>query len=169
MLLMVFSFCLLVSCKKSKQPSKRPEIDENRVFLKLDGQSWETGDVQGGIYRTSDDSNSKYIFIHAYRGSESVYLYLNRPFSTGTKLLNENTIMYPYTANPKDHGFFHRYVSGSINDFWTTNSIDTGHCTITFIDTTTNRIKGIFSFRCRSDKTGEVITISEGYFSKMLR
>jgi hypothetical protein len=167
-LLIIFSFYALAGCKKNKQASIQSENSVNKFSFKIDGQLWESSDVQGGIWQNGIN-DVRYIYLFSNKGSEGIYIFLNRPFVTGTKLLNETTEDRLYTAYPKNYGSFTRYVSGSPRRFWMTNDIDTGHCTITYIDSIRNLMKGDFAFHARDQQTGEVITISNGHFEMTIR
>jgi hypothetical protein len=165
LLLLAFSF---TSCKKNKTPDPTPpEIQGNYISFKLNGQLWESGDLRGGVFYL-DVNDFRYLYLYCNKNYETFHLYLNRPFVTSTKLLNEWTMEHYYVMYPKNYGAFNRYNSGVSNDTWMTNAEDTGHCTITYIDTVKQIIKGTFSFKAQNQRTGEVITISDGYFQKVI-
>jgi hypothetical protein len=167
-LLMIFFFFVFTGCKKSKKDNTQPENSGNLISFKINGRLWQSSDLQGGIWQNGVN-DYRYIHLFSYNGSEGIWLYINRPFVTGTKPLNENTLDHVDTADPKNYGAFNRYVSGSVNDTWMTNAVDTGHCTITYIDSIRNFMKGDFSFQARNQRTGEVITISNGHFELVVR
>ncbi len=122
------------SCKK--EPPLPPLTIGNKMSCKFNGQNWESSDIHGGIFFRPAD-NYKYIYVYAYRGNEILEIYSTRPFTTGTKLFNENTQSQFYTAYPKNYG---SYQANS--QIWMTNATDIGQCNFISLDSLTIKCQG---------------------------
>jgi hypothetical protein len=168
--IVVFSTLLISSgCKKEKEKIdlySMPSI--NKVTCKINGKNWQATEIITGFsIRTFD--NYQYYHLNAYNKNtlESIEIYLNTPYSVLQRHFNQNTLSYYYTAYPKDYGFFDRYLGLGNSETYITNEIDTGYCTITYMDSVNLRIKGIFAFKARDEYTNQTITITDGYFERV--
>jgi hypothetical protein len=101
---------------------------------------------------------------HNNKSLETIEIYLNTPYSLLKMHFNQNTLRWYYTAEPKYYGFFHHSDGFDNNEDYITNAVDTGYCTITYMDSVNLRIKGVFAFKARDEYTGKTITITDGYF-----
>lgn len=139
----------------------------NKVTCRINGQKWEANKIRTGFsIRTFD--NREYYRLYAIKeteqGYESIEIYLNKPYSLKERKFNQATESWYHTAYPKDYGYFHRYTGWGNSETYITNAVDTGYCTITYMDSVGLRIKGVFAFTAKDDYTGKIIRITDGYF-----
>lgn len=140
----------------------------NKVTCMINGQRWEATETNPGFSLAPPD---KYYYrLYAVKetdqGYESIEIYLNKPYSLKERKFNQTTESWYHTAWPKDYGYFHRYTGWGISGIedYITNAVDTGYCTITYMDSVRLRIKGVFAFTAKDDYTGRTIRVTDGYF-----
>lgn len=161
--LVLFSF----SCKKEREQ----KVDlysvprTNKVTCKINGRNWQANEILPGFsLRVSNNSQYYQLWAHNNNTRETIEIYLNTPYSVLQRHFNQNTLSWYYTADPKDYGYFHRSDGFGNSENYITNGIDTGYCTITYMDSVNKDIKGIFAFKARDEYTGKTVTVTDGYF-----
>lgn len=177
LLLPAFAGCLLLfafSCKKEiEKPDLYSAPTTNKVTCKIDGQSWQATEISPGFSLSPPDTYYYYLTAKKEKeqGYESIEIYLNKPYSQKERRFNQNTESWYHTAYPKDYGYFHRYNGWGISGIETyiTNAVDTGYCTITYMDSVGKRIKGVFAFNARDEYTGKTVKVTDGYFEGVQR
>jgi hypothetical protein len=153
-------------CKKEKENVDLYSVPKtNKVTCKINGKNWQANEILPGFSeRVFNNTYYYHLWAHNNKFLETIEIYLNTPYSLLQRNFNQNTLSWYYTAEPKDYGFFHRSDGFGTSEDYITNAVDTGYCTITYLDSVNLRIKGVFAFKARDEYTGKTITITDGYF-----
>src|SRR5688572_22243113 len=113
LLISTYISLLLNSCQKEKLP-KLTQEGKNTFGCKVNGKNWVPhggggfGGVQpvdGGYQATYNFNTTRNnVFIRAYDGNSSIFLYLRSVEQPGTYLLNSNTLNMPDEKDPLNYG-----------------------------------------------------------------
>jgi hypothetical protein len=161
--LLFFAGCLLLfsfSCKKEREKIdlySPPTI--NKLTCKINGKYWLATKIQGGL-----SISDGYFRLFATRDREAIEIFFIAPYSQLQRKFNQNTLSWYRTLYPKDYGFFEWSDAYGHTENYMTNSIDTGYCTITYMDSISRDVKGIFAFKARDEYTNKTVTVANGYF-----
>jgi hypothetical protein len=160
-LLLLFSF----SCKKEKESVDLYSVPKtNKVTCKINGKNWQANEISPGFSLAPPDKYYFRLYALKENAREFIEIYFNKPYSQLERKFNQNTLSWYHTSLPKDYALFHRYDGFGNSEDYITNAVDTGYCTITYMDSINKNIKGIFAFKARDEYTGKTITITDGYF-----
>ncbi|MBL7738783.1 MAG: hypothetical protein JNK14_06150 [Chitinophagaceae bacterium] len=153
-------------CKKDKYDLYSPP-EGNKLTCRINGMKWSATEIDAGFSLDPPDTYYFRLWATNNNKNETVEIYFNKPYSQQKRVFNQNTESWYYTLYPKDYGYFHRNGEFGNSETYMTNSIDTGYCNITYMDSVKLWIKGVFAFKARDPVTNKTITITDGYFERV--
>lgn len=110
-------------------------------------------------------TGKRYLKLSYKSTHESVDFYINPPYDKTFYVFNQSTNISPFIVDPKDYSaFIKTYPDLTPREYYITNTIDTGRIDFIEFDTSAKKIKARLSFTGKETRTGNKITVTDGYF-----
>jgi len=157
------------SCKKDKvSPSELVTINNQTFGCRVNGvpfiaDKWDYSNNIPPIrirFRYSNFSPPK-LQVIAEKENAYIEIWLNSPFSTGTRELKFVTRSYPTHSNPLDYGLYQIISPGKE---YITNDTLGGFVNILSVDTINQKVEARFEFSGTERNTGGKAVITNGFF-----
>lgn len=157
---------LTANCNKAKIQSADASTISNQLVCKIDGVEWKsTQALYSGFFDYGPTFSRRYLYLHYVSGRQEINIFINPPYNQASFMADKNTIPYPATTYPANYLSLEKY-----NDDMTPENIcitgkgSSGRIDFTVIDSTKHIVKGKFSFKGKDERTGKMVSVTDGYF-----